>query len=100
NEQSNNSDMLIELSGHSIYMKWKRLLEKNNLPHMSFHDLRHVNASVMTLLKIPDKYAMERGGWKIDSVMKRVYTHTFSSEKTQVDNIIDDYFQKIQKKMY
>lgn len=64
--------MLIELSRHSIYMKWKRLLERNNLPHMSFHDLRHVNASVMALLKIPDKYAMERGGWKTDSVMKIV----------------------------
>ena len=50
----------------------EKTVRKNNLPHMSFHDLRHVNASVMALLKIPDKYAMERGGWKTDSVMKIV----------------------------
>lgn len=95
NQTNNGSDMLITASGHSIYMKWKRLLEKNNLPHMTFHDLRHVNASVMALLKIPDKYAMERGGWKTDAVMKKVYTHTFSEEREKVDKIIDDYFESI-----
>lgn len=100
NRQDSSSDMLISQSGHSIYMKWIRLLEKNNLPHMTFHDLRHINASVMALLQIPDKYAMERGGWKTDKVMKRVYTHTFSKERQQVDNIIDNYFtQKLQHEM-
>lgn len=85
---------LIVLSGHAIYSRFKRLLAKNNIPHMSFHDLRHVNASVMAMLRIPDKYAMERGGWKSDNVMKKVYTHTFSEEREKVDLIIDDYFEK------
>jgi hypothetical protein len=44
------------------------------------------------MLRIPDKYAMERGGWKTDKVMKKVYTHTFSDERAKVDNIIDNYF--------
>lgn len=88
----NGQDVLVPLSGHSIYMKWKRLLEKNGLPHMTFHDLRHVNASVMAMLNIPDKYAMERGGWKTDKVMKNVYQHTFSRQRVLVDKTIDDYF--------
>ncbi|WP_313132581.1 site-specific integrase [Anaerocolumna sp.] len=90
-----NTDDLITMSGHAIYMRFRRLLKKNNLPHMTFHDLRHVNASVMALLRIPDKYAMERGGWKTDEVMKKVYTHTFSKEREIVDEVIDDYFQKM-----
>lgn len=61
---------------------------------MTFHDLRHVNASVMALLQIPDKYAMERGGWKTDSTMKGTYTHTFSKARKDVDQIIDSYFKK------
>lgn len=60
---------------------------------MTFHDLRHENASVMALLRIPNKYAMERGGWKTDNVMKKVYTHTFSEEREKVDE--DDYFEKV-----
>lgn len=69
------------------------MLKRNNLPHMTFHDLRHVNASVMALLQIPDKYAMERGGWKTDSTMKGVYTHTFSKARKDVDETIDSYFE-------
>lgn len=34
-------DYLISMCGHAIYMRWKRLLEKNDLNHMRFHDLRH-----------------------------------------------------------
>ena len=35
---------------------------------------------------------MERGGWSTDATMKQVYTHTFSKERIEVDNKIDDYF--------
>lgn len=86
------TDQLVTLSGHAIYQKFTRLLKKNNLPHMTFHDLRHVNASVMALLHIPDKYAQERGGWSTDHIMKEVYTQTFSRERQAVDDTIDAYF--------
>lgn len=88
------SGHLITLSGQAIYKRLKRILEKNGLPHTSFHDLRHVNASVMHLLNIPDKYAMERGGWKTDTVMKSVYQNTFSKEREEADRRVDSYFEK------
>ena len=62
---------------------------------MTFHQLRHLNASIMAVLNIPDKYAQERGGWKTDRVMKKVYTHTFCDERKAVDSIIDNYFSRI-----
>ena len=46
----------------------------------------------MLALGIPDKYAMERGGWSSPSVMKTVYQHTFSAERKIVDDKIDNYF--------
>lgn len=88
------TDQLVTMSGKAVSNMFSRILEKNNLPHISFHDLRHVNASVMAMLKIPDKYAQERGGWKTDAVMKKTYMQTFSDERQRVDNIIDDYFIK------
>lgn len=87
-------DIIVPMSAACLYHKWTRLLEKNNLPKITFHDLRHVNASVMALLKIPDKYAQERGGWKTDYIMKRVYQQTFSDERRNVDRIIDRYFEE------
>ena len=62
------------------------------MPGITFHDLRHINASVMAMLRIPDKYAQDRGGWKTDHVMKSVYTEVFSEERQRVDTVVDDYF--------
>lgn len=71
------------------------------LPGVNFHQLRHINASVMLKLGVPDKYAMERGGWSTPSTMKRVYQHTFSSERKKVDAAIDEYFnQKYHTKVH
>ncbi len=62
---------------------------------MRFHDLRHLNASVMVALGVPDLYAMERGGWKTKSTLNRVYQHTFSAERQAVDQKIDQYFESL-----
>jgi integrase len=86
---------LTTLSGQAIYKRFSRLLEAKGIQHMSFHDLRHMNASVMLALGIPDKYAMERGGWSSPAVLKSVYQHTFSAERKAADDKIDDYFNGI-----
>lgn len=83
---------LTPLSGQAIYKRFKRILKENDLPDMTFHDLRHLNASIMLALGVPDKYAMERGGWSSPSVLKAVYQHTFSDERKAVDDKIDNYF--------
>lgn len=68
-------------------------LDKTGLG-ITFHQLRHLNASVMLSLGVPDKYAMERGGWSTPSVMKSVYQHTMSAERRRVDAAIDAYFRE------
>ena len=52
----------------------------------------------MLMLGIPDKYAMERGGWSNSNILKSVYHQTFKEEKDKVSYIIDDYFNNIVKK--
>lgn len=82
---------LIELRHeYQIRQRLKKLV-----PGITFHQLRHLNASVMLQLNIPEKYAMERGGWSTPSTMKRVYQHTFSAERQRVDHAIDGYFDDI-----
>lgn len=87
------TDNLVPLTAATIKARFTRLLKKNELPHMSFHDLRHVNASVMSFLNIPDKYAMERGGWTTDKVMKGTYMQVYNAERIKVDDNIDNYFE-------
>lgn len=88
-------DHIITMTGQAIYKRFVRLIERKGLPHITFHDLRHLNASVMLMLGIPDKYAMERGGWSSNYTLQQVYQHTFSSKRLEVDKQIDDYFNQI-----
>lgn len=88
-------DVIVPASRASIYEKFVRLIDRAGLQHMTFHDLRHVNASVMARLSISDKYAQDRGGWASDSAIKSVYTETFSKERIAVDDTIDSYFSNV-----
>ena len=85
-------DIIVPYTPSQLYKKLQKALRASDVPLISFHDLRHINASLMAMLQIPDKYAQERGGWKTDHIMKSVYTETFSEERKRVDNVIDDYF--------
>ena len=88
-------NILVPFTSAALYFRWIKLLDDNQLPHMTFHDLRYLNAPVMALLRIPDQYAQERGGWKSDKIMKRVYTQTFAEDRERVDDTIDEYFENI-----
>lgn len=89
------TDKIITLSGAAITQRFAKAVKRANIPHMTFHDLRHVNASVMALLNVPDKYAQERGGWHSDAIMKNTYMQTFSSERIAVDDQIDNYMSDV-----
>lgn len=87
----NETDFIIPKTRRAVYGHFKKLMSNSGIK-MTFHDLRHLNASVMLMLGVPDKYACERGGWSTDSVLKSVYQQTFSAERKKVDCLIDDYF--------
>ncbi len=88
------ADFIVTLSRKAIYSRFKRLMLKNGYD-ITYHDLRHLNASVMLMLGVPDKYAMERGGWSTDNILKSVYQQTFSNERVRFDEVIDSYFSSV-----
>lgn len=92
---NNSDDYVFNFPPGGIYKRFQSALQANDVQHMAFHDLRHMNASVMVALGVPDKYAMERGGWSSNSTLQNVYQHTFSAERKQIDQKIDDYFRSI-----
>lgn len=85
-------DVIVPESPSVLLKGLRRCLRAAGVQEITFHDLRHINASLMATLGIPDVYAQERGGWKTDHIMKTVYTETFTRARQNVDNIIDNYF--------
>lgn len=88
-------DIIVPGSEKALSYRFRKCMKRNGIEGITFHDLRHINASLMAMLRVPDKYAQERGGWKTDHIMKSVYTETFSEERTRVDDLIDNYFMDV-----
>jgi len=86
---------IVTMNRRTIYGHFTKAIDDAGLPHMTFHQLRHLNASVMLMLGVGERYAMERGGWATRSVLQQTYQHTFSSERERVDALIDDYFSAL-----
>ena len=58
-----------------------------------FHDLRHYYASTAHYLGVPDAYIMANGGWKTDSVMKRVYREALPDKLKEQNDKIEKHFK-------
>jgi len=86
---------VIKMTPTAISCNFSKIIAQNGFDRFTFHSLRHFNASVMLALNLPDKYAMERGGWATPSVMKSVYQHTFQSEQDKYDKLLIDYFNAL-----
>jgi len=89
------SGYIVTMNRRVLYSHFVKAIEDAGLPHMTFHQLRHMNASVMAMLGISDIYAMQRGGWKTRSVMQGVYQHVFEKQRIAVDDQIDNYFNQL-----
>ena len=87
-------EFIIAQKRQYIYKHFKKHMKEHGID-ITFHDLRHMSASIMLALGVPDKYAMERGGWATPSTLKSVYQHTFSDERKLVDRKIDAFFEKL-----
>jgi len=77
----------------SIYKAWARLLRDAGLPHMTFHQLRHVFATAGAMLGIPARVMQDKGGWKTPYTMQRVYQHTFTADRIAADEKMDAFFE-------
>ena len=66
---------LITTNPTTMYGLINRLCEKNNLPQVGVHGLRHSFASLAYHLKWSELTTQQEGGWKDSKVVHEIYTH-------------------------
>lgn len=86
------TDRIVNLKPHQISNRFDAILKENSIPHFRFHDLRHYQASILHAMGVPDKYIMERGGWKTSGTLKNIYQHTMDEKRRNVESQICDFF--------
>jgi integrase len=84
---------VVKMTRRRILTLFHRVCEDAGVQQFRFHDLRHINASVMLMLGIPDKYSMKRMGHATNNMLKTVYQHTMDKKMTESVNLLDQYFE-------
>lgn len=84
---------VVRMTRRRILTLFHRLCEEAGVQAYRFHDLRHINASVMLAQGIPDKYAMERMGHATNNMLKTVYQHTMDAQAQAYAAQLDAYFE-------
>lgn len=68
-------EYVTNMTANGIYKAVNRICTANGLPAVGIHGLRHSFASLAYHLNIPEKVAMEVGGWADTQTMHKIYTH-------------------------
>jgi integrase len=73
--------------------EWKSILAEVGARDARLHDARHTAATVLMLLRVPEKAVMEHMGWSTLAMVKR-YTHVTDVLRKEVADQINGYFWK------
>lgn len=92
----NKSGYLVPMSGRMIYKHWVTLQKKAGVVSpMTFHQLRHLFASVSLDLGNPDIFTMQHGGWSNTRVMKGRYQHVLPNKEDVYADRMDEYYESL-----
>lgn len=74
-KKEHHGEYVTKMTANGIYKAVNRICEGAGLPLVGIHGLRHSFASLAYHLNIPEKVAMEVGGWADNQTMHKIYTH-------------------------
>ena len=90
----NKEGYVVTCGGTCMFERINRVCEQNGLPEVGVHGLRHSFASLAYHLQIPEKIAMEIGGWADDGTMRKIYTHLAQKDIADRAKDFTNFFSK------
>lgn len=88
------SEYVVTITPNWIYKSINRICAENGLPEVGIHGLRHSFASLAYHLNMPEKVAMQIGGWSNDQTMKKIYTHLSQADVNKHTEALSAFFTK------
>lgn len=69
------------------------ICKRNGITDVTIHGLRHSFASLAYHLQMPEKIAMEIGGWADSGTMHRIYTHIAKSDIERYQTAMTEFYK-------
>lgn len=93
------SGPVMECSRSHLLKMVHKVCQQAKITDVTIHGLRHSFASLAYKLQIPEKAAMQIGGWADTGTMHKIYTHIAQQDIAQYSGAMADFYsQKPQKK--
>lgn len=81
-----------------LFRSINKICEANGLPQVGIHGLRHSFASLAYHLGMPEHIAMEIGGWKDETTIRKIYRHIADVDMENSINAMQKYYADTEKR--
>lgn len=86
---------LTAMTLHAITKAFPRLLDRAEVNHFRFHDLRHYVVSLMLYLNIPKKYIADYVGHENENMIDQVYGHIMQDKKSTFTDLLANHLNNL-----
>lgn len=91
-EMPQRGEYVVTITSNWMYKSINKVCEEHGLPKVGIHGLRHSFASLAFHLNMPEKVAMQIGGWSNDQTMRKIYTHLYQADISKHANAFTSFF--------
>lgn len=85
-------DAVVRCHPNTLRVSFNKICASANLPEVGTHGLRHSFASLAYHLRMPEKVAMQIGGWSNDATMRKIYTHVSQKDVLNYQNAMASFY--------
>lgn len=82
---------------NTIFRQINKVCADNGLPLVGVHGLRHSFASLAHHLQMPEKIAMQIGGWSDRETMSKIYTHLSQKDVSKYADEMKQFYNNANK---
>lgn len=83
---------IVRCHPNTLRVSFNKICVSANLPEVGTHGLRHSFASLAYHLRMPEKIAMQIGGWANDATMRKIYTHVSQKDVLTCQNAMASFY--------
>lgn len=84
---------VVNYSANEVWRQVNNLCERNNLPKVGVHGLRHSFASLAYSVGMSEKATMKIGGWSDYGTMRKIYTHLADEDLEKQITAMRNFFE-------
>lgn len=88
------TEFVVSIHPNTLWSQVNRICKANDLPEIGVHGLRHSFCSLAYHLNIPEKIAMQIGGWSDFQTMRKIYTHIAEDDLQDAVSAMTEFFSK------